>query len=129
MGSTKPTIIIEDVQAKSSKPANVENDTSNKNPKQAVEDEKKLEPIARKEGAPILISDEGPKAKLDVTLEEVAIKEDEEEDALKKKEEEDVFEDEDEEVTEFDLCTHGDLVNDYMCYECTYNRSWNSYLY
>merc|ERR1719430_1877643 len=55
------------------------------------------------------------------------MKEDEEEDTLKK-EEEDVFEDEDEEVTEFDLCTHGDLVNDYLCYECTYNRwrvGWN----
>ena len=123
MGSTKPTIIIEDVQAKSSKPTNVESETSNMNSKQAVDDEEKLEPTARKEGAPILISDESPKTKLDVTLEEVAIKEDEEEDALKKEEVgEDVFEDEDEEVTEFDLCTHGDLVNDYMCYECTYNR-------
>ena len=121
MGSTKPTIIIEDVQAKSSKPTNVESETSNMNSKQAVDEEEKLEPTARKEGAPILISDESPKTKLDVTLEEVAIKEDEEEAALKK-EEEDVFEDEDEEVTEFDLCTHGALVNDYMCYECTYNR-------
>ena len=129
MGSTKPTIIIEDVQAKSSKPINVENENSNKNSNQAVNDEEKLEPTARKEGTPILISDESPKTKLDVTLEEVAIKEDEEEAALKKEEEEDVFEDEDEEVTEFDLCTHGDLVNDYMCYECTYNRFWNSYLY
>ena len=117
VGSTKPTIIIEDVQAKTSKPINIENENSNKN----SNDEEKLEPTARKEGAPILISDESPKTKLDVTLEEVAIKEDEEEAALKK-EEEDVFEDEDEEVTEFDLCTHGDLVNDYMCYECTYNR-------
>ena len=121
VGSTKPTIIIEDVQAKSSKPINVENENSNKNSNLTVDDEEKLEPTARKEGAPILISDESPKTKLDVTLEEVAIKEDEEEAALKK-EEEDVFEDEDEEVTEFDLCTHGDLVNDYMCYECTYNR-------
>ena len=117
MGSTKPTIIIEDVQGKSSKPTNVENENSNKN----SNDEAKLEPTARKEGAPILISDESPKTKLDVTLEEVAIKEDEEDAALEKEEEE-VFEDEDEEVTEFDLCTHGDLVNDYMCYECTYNR-------
>ena len=24
---------------------------------------------------------------------------------------------------EFDLCKHGDLLYDYMCYECTYNRS------
>ena len=128
MGSTKPTIIIEDIQAKSSKPTNIENENSNKNSNQAVDNEEKLEPTARKEGTPILISDESPKTKLDVTLEEVAIKEDEEEAALKK-EEEDVFEDEDEEVTEFDLCTHGDLVNDYMCYECTYNRFWNSYLY
>ena len=123
VGSTKPTIIIEDVQAKSSKPINVENETSNKNSNQAVKDEEKLEPTASKEGAPILITDESPKTKLDVTLEEVAIKEDEEEAATKEEEVgEDVFEDEDEEVTEFDLCTHGDLVNDYMCYECTYNR-------
>ena len=129
MGSTKPTIIIEDVQAKSSKPINVESETSNKNSNQTVDDEEKLEKNVRKEGTPILISDESPKTKLDVTLEEVAMKEDEEEVALKKEEEEDVFEDEDEEVTEFDLCTHGDLVNDYMCYECTYNRFWNSYLY
>ena len=122
MGSTKPTINIEDVQAKSSKPINIENEKSNKNSKQAV-DEEKLEPTARKEGAPILINDESPKTKLDVTLEEVATKEDEEEAATKNEElGEDVFEDEDEEVTEFDLCTHGDLVNDYMCYECTYNR-------
>ena len=116
MGSTKPTIIIEDVQEKSSKPINVENENSNKNSNQAVNDEEKLEPTARKEGTPILITDESPKAKLDVTLEEAATKEDDEED---------VFKDEDEEVTEFDLCTHGDLVNDYMCYECTYNRFWN----
>ena len=130
VGSTKPTINIEDVQAKSSKPINVENETSNKNLKQAVNDEEKLEPTIRKEGAPILINDESPKTKLDVTLEEVAIKEDEEEAATKKEESgEDVFEDEDEEVTEFDLCTHGDLVNDYMCYECTYNRFWNSNLF
>ena len=123
MGSTKPTIIIEDVQAKSSKPINVENENSNKNSNLTVDGEEKMETTVRKEGTPILISDESPKTKLDVTLEEVAIKEDEEE-ATTKKEElgEDVFEDEDEEVTEFDLCTHGDLVNDYMCYECTYNR-------
>ena len=25
-------------------------------------------------------------------------------------------------TSEFDLCTHGDLMYDYMCYECTYNR-------
>ena len=122
MGSTKPTIIIEDVQGKTSKPTNVENENSNKNSNQADVDEEKLEPTARKEGTSILICDESPKTKLDVTLEEVAIKEDKEEAANKKEEVEDVFEDEDEEVTEFDLCTHGDLVNDYMCYECTYNR-------
>merc|ERR550519_378232 len=23
---------------------------------------------------------------------------------------------------EFDICTHGDLVSDYLCHECTYNR-------
>ena len=57
MGSTKPTIIIEDVQAKSSKPINVENGNS----KPTVNDEEKLEPAAKKEGAPILINDENPK--------------------------------------------------------------------
>ena len=66
--------------------------------------------------SPILVGDESPKKDSEVTLEEAALKEDE------------VFEDEDEELTEFDLCTHGDLVNDYLCYECTYNRwrvGWN----
>ena len=69
----------------------------------------------KRDEAPILVGDESPKKDSELTLEEAALKED-------------VFEDEDEEVTEFDLCTHGDLVNDYLCYECTYNRwrvGWN----
>ena len=77
--------------------------------------EEKLEASVKRDETPILVGDESPEKNPEVTLEETAVKED-------------VFEDEDEEVTEFDLCTHGDLVNDYLCYECTYNRwrvGWN----
>ena len=71
---------------------------------------------------PNVIENDPPKKAIteDVTLEEEA--EDDDEAAS--------FDDFNENLTEeFDLCLHGDLVYDYLCYECTYNRwrvDWNS---
>jgi len=82
----------------------------------------KAKRAAAADEAPIMVEDdeeETKKGDKEATLEEKA-----------EEYEMEVEADQENNVTsEFDLCTHGDLMYDYMCYECTYNRwrvSWNS---
>ena len=114
-GSKKATINVDEVLGGSSEVLGGSNKPSINIEETVVIGERLEASSARRDETPILVGDESPRKDSEVTLEETTLKED-------------VFEDEDEEVTEFDLCTHGDLVNDYLCYECTYNRwrvGWN----
>ena len=114
-GSKKATINVDEVLGGSSEVLGGSNKPSINIEETVVIGERLEASSAKRDETPILVGDESPRKDSEVTLEETTLKED-------------VFEDEDEEVTEFDLCTHGDLVNDYLCYECTYNRwrvGWN----